>query len=394
MECKLEKELEMKGRRFSMVVGALFLALTVAVLPLVGACAPEEVAPPEEEAPPAPAPAPERQVITIRYAAGHPEAAGMWVRATRWFGEEFAKRVKEQTTEYEIKSEYLFGGAVCTVGETLETVQSRAVEAGMICMVFEQSKMQLQNYTWWLPFSSPDTVQVMRAADLTMEQFPILNDMMEEEYNLKVVARTSNETYNLITNFPVKTLEDLKGHKIAHGGTMVPWIDALGAVGVQSPLTEAYTCIDTGVYDGWLMFDDGIYGFKLYEPAPYYTKIDLGAVDGNWLVMNLDFWNKLPKELQKIALEVGEDTKWWQCEEAKAEGIEDVKEMRELGTHYYELPQEERARWAKVLSDAEVCDAMAKKADANGLPGTEVIRAYINNLEEVGYELPWRPEIK
>ena len=54
----------MKSKRFLMIVGVLFLALTVAALPFIGACAPEEVAPPppppppppaeEEEAPPAP----------------------------------------------------------------------------------------------------------------------------------------------------------------------------------------------------------------------------------------------------------------------------------------------------------------------------------------------------
>ncbi|MDH5696401.1 MAG: amino acid ABC transporter substrate-binding protein [Dehalococcoidia bacterium] len=48
----------MKGKTFLMAMGVLFLALTVAILPFIGACAPEEVAPPPEEAPPEEAPPP------------------------------------------------------------------------------------------------------------------------------------------------------------------------------------------------------------------------------------------------------------------------------------------------------------------------------------------------
>ena len=46
----------MKGKRFLMAVGVLFLALTLAALPFIGACAPPEEAPPAPPAPPAPKP--------------------------------------------------------------------------------------------------------------------------------------------------------------------------------------------------------------------------------------------------------------------------------------------------------------------------------------------------
>ena len=47
--------------------------------------------------------------------------------------------------------------------------------------------------------------------------------------------------------------------------------------------------------------------------------------------MNLGFWNKLPSELQKIYLEVGEDAKWWCCKTGKSQTASLLEKMRAAG---------------------------------------------------------------
>ena len=59
--------------------------------------------------------------------------------------------------------------------------------------------------------------------------------------------------YNLVTTFSWGKGEQLKGRKIAAAGPNVPWVQAIGAIPVQSNLNEAYTSLQTGVYQGWVL---------------------------------------------------------------------------------------------------------------------------------------------
>jgi len=334
------------------------------------------------------------KVIKIRYASPQPEKPCVWVQATRWFGEEFERRVEARYPNYDIQNQFLFGGAICGPGETLETVQSGIVEVGMITNVFEQSKMALQIYTWHIPFSPQDGGMVMRAAQKVIDQYPIMTDMFVNKYKQKVIGRTHNESYQIITDKPVRTLEDLKGLKIGSAPLPMPRTQALGAVGVSSNLMEAYTAIDTGVYNGMVCAPDMMCGFKLHEVAPYIVKCEFGCMDGNWLTMNLNFWNSLPAGIQKIALETGKDMELWQLDAAAKRTDWAYKKMQAEGLTVYELSKKERARWAKAVDDSRLVAKYCKKTDSIGLPCSDVVRAYIDNLEKEGYKWPVRPTVE
>ena len=70
-------------------------------------------------------------------------------------------------------------------------------------------------------------------------------------------------------------------------------------------MPDGYLSLQTGVYNGWLMFPSAYLGFKFYEPAPNYTLIGFGAMGVNALTMNKRSFDKLPPEVQKIIMEVG-----------------------------------------------------------------------------------------
>ena len=164
--------------------------------------------------------------------------------------------------------------------------------------------------------------------------------------------------------------------------------------GVASPLAEGYISMDTGVYEGWLHTVDAYYGLKFYEVAPYYTEIKWGASDPQIYAVNLDYWNKLPEEVQQLAFQAGNFMMWRSAHLQMVEKVAKLNYMVEQGLNVYEPPREERLRWAQLLDDALIADGMAKKADANGLPGTELLKSYIKNLKAVGYEFLVEPTVK
>ena len=76
---------------------------------------------------------------------------------------------------------------------------------------------------------------------------------------------------------------------------------------MQSSLPEAYTSLQTGVYNGWIMFPSGVVNFKLHEVAKIYTEIGFGAITWHGLTVNKARWAKLPKDVQDIIAEVGRE---------------------------------------------------------------------------------------
>ena len=336
-----------------------------------------------------------RTVIKLRLAAGHPYAAAAWVKTLEdFFAPELEKRVLAETDDYKVVCKGFYGGSLAKLGEILEAVENGIADIGIVNNVFELAKLEAFTFNFWIPFTSPDMRQIIKANIKVLNQFPLFSETLAK-YNQRLVGNAFNqvESFNLITDFPIKIQKDLKGKKIAHGGPMIPWLKALGAVGVQSVFTDAYTSIDTGVYQGWAMPINVAYTFKVYEVAPYLTVADFGADVPGYVTINLDTWKKLPPKIQKIMLEVGDEYSWKLYERQQVEKTNAIKTMKAAGTTIYELPASERARWAKVLTEAGVAKKAAMRAEGHGIPGTEILKAYIKALEEEGYTFPFPPKL-
>ena len=84
----------------------------------------------------------------------------------------------------------------------------------------------------------------------------------------------------------MERVADIKGQKIAGAGLNLKWLEFAGATPVQSSLVDAYTSMQTGVYNGWIMFPSGWVNFKLYEVGKFYTEIGFGAITWHGLTIN------------------------------------------------------------------------------------------------------------
>jgi C4-dicarboxylate-binding protein DctP len=334
-----------------------------------------------------------RKIIKLRVVSGHPPAAFWTYQVQKFLVPELKKQVLAQTKDYQLDIEELYGGSIAKLGEELEALESGIADIGTVCIVFEMSKLHPHQFAWWFPFGSTDLIQVTKAANLTYQKFPVL-DQVFTKYKQKRLALAGTGSYHFVTRFPIARLEDMKGKRMAHGGPMIPWLEAIGSVGVQSRLNEAYTALQTGVYDGWAMEPNSTVGFKLYEPAPYYTLAGLGAGFPTIVNISLNAWNKLPKEVQEIVVKVGKEYEKVNAEASMADHNEKIEFMRKNGTKISTLAESERARFAKAMDGALVADKMAKESDKMGFPGSEMSRFYIKTLSELGYKWPVVPTIK
>jgi TRAP-type C4-dicarboxylate transport system substrate-binding protein len=82
----------------------------------------------------------------------------------------------------------------------------------------------------------------------------------------------------LTTKKAVRTLEDLKGMKIAAQGTSPLIGKALGVTFVNMPFQDIVPAMQQGVVDGTLWVDAGILAWKAYEVGKYMTRLNLSAL--------------------------------------------------------------------------------------------------------------------
>jgi TRAP-type C4-dicarboxylate transport system substrate-binding protein len=100
---------------------------------------------------------------------------------------------------------------------------------------------------------------------------------------------------------PVRTLEELKGVKIAGKGRIADILKALGAAPVPLETGDYYESIKRGVVDGAASPINTLRDWKLAEVAKFSTSIQkLGAVYTFFVVMNKDRWNSLPDDVKKV----------------------------------------------------------------------------------------------
>ncbi|MFH1091013.1 MAG: C4-dicarboxylate TRAP transporter substrate-binding protein [Pseudomonadota bacterium] len=334
----------------------------------------------------------EAKDFKLTIAAGHPAGAAVWINRLRdFFVPEVTKRAAAAGHKVEFNQAY--GGAVAKIGFVLEAVESGTADMGLIGTVFEPTKLYMHNFCYYVPFGTSDVIQNTKLSLKLYEQIPWLSEMMEKNYNQKRLAIGTCASYDLLTKFPIRKIEDLKGHKITAAGPNLPWVECVGGVPVQGNLTEWYTGLQTGVYEGCMAFPDSFVGFKFFEQAKYYSAVGFGSVHVLVICMNLDVFKSLPPELQKIFLEVGSEYPMDLAQATVVKAKESLEIMKKAGVDMYEFPNEERAKWANLMPD--FANQAVEKAKSMGIPEPDkILRTWVELQEQDGYKWPRKWVIK
>ncbi|MFZ9677311.1 MAG: C4-dicarboxylate TRAP transporter substrate-binding protein [Quisquiliibacterium sp.] len=329
--------------------------------------------------------------IKLRIASGHP-AANTYVNLMQnFFVPEVTKRVAERT-KHKVEFVEGYGGSMVKVADTLEGVQSGLIDIGGYCFCFEASNLPLNAFQVMLPFGTMSPEMSVKLARSVYNKVPELSEVFEKKFGQKLMALISDNGYNLGTTFPWDTVAQLKGQKLAGAGLNLKWLEYAGATPVQSSLPEAYTSMQTGVYNGWIMFPSGWVNFKLHEVAKHYTEIGFGAITWHGLTINSKRFAKLPKDVQAILLEVAKEYEAKTGTVNEANYPKQLKQLADLGVTVKKVPDAVRAEWAQSLKDWP--QSIAAELDKKGLPASKVLKLTLEEAEKLGHKWPVRYQIK
>ena len=107
---------------------------------------------------------------------------------------------------------------------------------------------------------------------------------------------------------PIETVEDMKGLKfrVQPNQLHMAGMKAMGANPTNIAFAELFTALQQGTVDGQENPADTIYNMQYYEVQKYMSTTD-HIIAGGCLVMNDEFFNAMPEDMQQIFLESGKE---------------------------------------------------------------------------------------
>jgi TRAP-type C4-dicarboxylate transport system substrate-binding protein len=326
-----------------------------------------------------------QQVIKLTAAGGHPPVF-LWVKLLdEFYIPEVDRRLAAAGNTHKVEWTKAWGGTLIKIGSESKGISDGVADFGFVGTLFEAAKFPMQNVSYVAPFGTENLGAVGAVVAAMQKSIPAMGDAWTKN-GLVYLGGAALDTYHLWSNFPVKSIDDLKGKKISAPGPSANWIRNTGAVAVAGSLPTYYEDIKSGVSNGAITFSTGAWGAKLHEVAPYVTKVNFGAMFAGGVVMNKRRFDGLPPAVQQVFREVGAEYEKRFAEAQNATATALLQKMGEAGATISELPAAERKRWADTIPN--VAQTWAADLQSKGAPGQEVLKAYMDGLKKSGANLP------
>jgi len=316
-------------------------------------------------------------------------AAGQALRAlpplallSEWWVPEVDKRVKAAGLNVKINWKQAYAGSLLKPTTVLEGTRDGITDIGFEPTIFHPDKIPLEQVSFIAPFATSDVVTVGKAIEKLHQTIPAYRAQYDK-YNVVRLAGSSYDSYELISTSPIKTFADLQGKKIATAGAALQWLRGTPAAPVQSNMMLYYNSAKTGVIDGFIIFPSSFKGMKYPEVAPNLTIVGFGAQYAAALLVNKNAWAKLPPALQKIMQETA--LEWGAKADAMMQnlgdgGIEATKGFPK--GQVIRLTRDEQVKWANAMPN--IAKEWADRLDKQGLPGSQALAAYMDEVRKAG----------
>jgi TRAP-type transport system periplasmic protein len=341
---------------------AIILVLAVALTVFSGACSKKT------ETTTSPPPTPEKPITLIF--TSHNSGTGFWrLNVIDPFFRELEKR-----TNGRVIIEEHWNGELVNLIDAYDALLKGSVDLAEYFPSMLAGRFPMDDI---MPFTPFDTV-VYRPGRVVYElgqQFP---QSLEPYKDAKLLWREPGYSVGFVTT--KKAVRDLAGSKGMKMAPVGEWsaniIEALGWVPTSVPPEESTSALQTGVNDG-----TGISMYLLWEfgwgPLVKYMTVPIHCDE--MLVncsMNINTWNKLPKDIQDIInsmLEPNVDVQDTAVVKNYFDSIPKAKS--EFGIELITLPQSEQDKMNAAIQPVQ--DAFIKKLEDMGLPGKEYMAKFL-----------------
>ena len=298
--------------------------------------------------------------IKLNYANFPPAPTFPCVQMERW------KKEVEKRTGGKVAIKTFPGGTLLGAKNMMDGVIAGQADIGCLCMAYQPGRFLVTNATA-LPVGFPNaTVASLALWDLYKKYKP------KAFAKVKALTMFTCAPANIYAKKPVRNLEDLKGLELRASGGVAQALKALGATPVGMPQSETPEALQKGVVQGAASSLETLMDFKYAEICKYVTIFN-GPVYPFAVVMNMDKWNSLPKDVQDVMDGMGVEQAFWTgnyMDKHVNKSIDWSKKNHNI--EITKLTQKELANWNRLLRPLK--DKWITQAKAKGLPARAILR--------------------
>ena len=297
--------------------------------------------------------------VKLSYANFPPAPTFPCVQMERW------KVEVEKRTSGKVAINTYPGGTLLGAKNMMDGVIAGQADIGCVCMAYQPGRFVVTNASG-LPLGMPN------AKVASMVLYDIYQKYQPAAFaKVKVLTMFTTAPTNIMSKVPVRTMGDIKGLDLRSPGGAVKILKAWGANPVGMPMPATVEALQKGVVKGLFSSTEVMKDFKFAESCKYVTLTNTLIVPFS-VVMNLDKWNSLPKDVQMVMDNMRVQQAMWtgaymdnHVEEAN------TWSKNAQGVEFIELAPAEKAKWDAKLDF--VTDGWIKKANDKGLPGDAIV---------------------
>jgi TRAP-type C4-dicarboxylate transport system substrate-binding protein len=297
--------------------------------------------------------------IKLSYANFPPAPTFPCVQMERW------KEEVEKRTGGQVAIDTYPGGTLLGAKNMMDGVMAGQADIGCLCMAYQPGRFVITNGTS-LPLGLPNAkVGSLTLWDLYVKYQP------EAFSKVKVLTMFTTAPSNIMSRIPIRNLEDIRGVSLRASGGAAQILKAWGANQVGMPMPATPEALQKGVVKGLFSSLEVMKDFKFAELCKYVTMTET-AVYPFAVVMNMDSWKRLPKDVQKVMDDLAVEQCQWTgkyMDDHVDEAIAWSKKTQHV--EIIELTKDEKAKWDKLL--APVTAKWIEVWKAKGLPAEGIV---------------------
>ncbi len=297
--------------------------------------------------------------IKLSYANFPPAPTFPCVQMERW------KTEMEKRTKGKVAINTYPGSTLLGAKNMMDGVIAGQADIGSLCMAYQPGRFVVTNATS-LPLGIPNA----RVGSLVL--WDLYKKYQPKSFaKVKVLTMFTTAPANIMSKVPIRNLNDIKGVDLRASGGAAQILKAWGANQVGMPMSATPEALQKGVVKGLFSSLEVMQDFKFAESCKYVTVTDT-VIYPFAVVMNMDSWKRLPKDVQKIFEDSGIEQAQWTGDYMDNHVLEANKWSKaNQKVEFITLSKKEKANWDARLQP--ITQAWIDKAKANGFPAEAIV---------------------
>ncbi|MFD1860285.1 ABC transporter substrate-binding protein [Aeromicrobium camelliae] len=246
----------------------------------------------------------------------------------------------ERLTDGEVTVRFHYSESLVSADESVSATLDGRVDLAQVGSLYAASDLSMYTASE-LPFESTNPEAHLRTLSRLYEE----NETYREDFDrqgVRLLFPLPIGNAVLGSTKPVHSVDDLKGTSVRAGGLLSQVMVAASVNPVAMTATDVYESMERGIVDGYTSLGmSNLPTFGLSHSTPYAVDPGVGAYASSIVVINEELFQEMPEEYQDALTEASVNAIDYGLEELDELGMLACEQLRESGTEFSALPEDE-----------------------------------------------------